>query len=887
MRNKKVFFFILLFLLFSFKIEFGRGQHNERTKVNVGVVTDVGTSYSDVTMLCINMSLADFYSSRPPFRTRLVVNVGDSKDDVIGAASAAIELIKNNKVKAILGPWTSMQAHFLVEIGQKSQVPIISYSATSPFLTSLRSPYFFRATFEDSSQVNPIKAIIKLFGWREAVPVYVDNTFGEGIMPRLTDALQEINVRIPYRSVIALNATDQEISLELLKMMTMSTRVFIVHMYPSLASRVFINAREIGLMKPGYVWILTNSVTDDLTWMNETEVSMEEDFPQIELSVYGLWAYDATTSLVMAVEEAGIDILTFSNVDLGRNVSELEVLGLSQYGPKLLQTLSTIEFKGLAGDFRFVNRQLQPSVFEIVNVIGTRERSIGFWTEENGLVKKLDQEQRNICTLSTWQDHLKQIIWPGEANSVPKGWEIPMNGMRLRIRVPKRKGYTDLVKVTRDTITNSPVVTGFCIDFFEVVIRAMPYNISYDFIPFENPDGKPAGNYNALVYQVYVGKYDAVVGDTTILANRSSYVDFTFPFIKSGVGLIVHVEDQVKRDSISFLKPLTWKLWITSFFFFFLIGFTVWVVEHRVNPDYRGPPEFQASTIFWYAFSTMVFAPRERVFSFGARLLVITWYFIVLLLTQSYTASLASLLTSRLLDPTITSMRSLLEKGENVGYPRTSFIFGKLKESGFTRSSLIPFDSAEDCDKLLRKGPEKGGIAATFLEVPYMRLFLGQYCNAYQMVEEPFSVDGFGFVFPIGSPLVADVSRAILKVAESPKGKELELAWFRKKDETCPNPVTTADPNPSISSRQLGVDSFSVLFLIAFLMCVFTLGKFTFFFVKANQDNSLWQEFHKPDEISYINYVEKCPCLLNEEAPVEDVVNPPADDIHQDPREQL
>lgn len=60
-------------------------------------------------------------------------------------------------------------------------------------------------------------------------------------------------------------------------------------------------------------------------------------------------------------------------------------------------------------------------------------------------------------------------------------------------------------------------------------------------------------------------KYDAVVGDTTILANRSSYVDFTFPYTKSGVGLIVPVEDQVKRDSISFLKPLTWKLWMTSF----------------------------------------------------------------------------------------------------------------------------------------------------------------------------------------------------------------------------------------------------------------------------------------------------------------------------------
>ena len=106
-------------------------------------------------------------------------------------------------------------------------------------------------------------------------------------------------------------------------------------------------------------------------------------------------------------------------------------------------------------------------------------------------------------------------------------------------------------------------------------------------------------------------KYDAVVGDTTILANRSSYVDFTFPYTKSGVGLIVPVEDQVKRDSISFLKPLTWKLWMTSFFFFFLIGFTVWFVEHRINPDFRGPAKYQASTIFWFAFSTMVFAPSK------------------------------------------------------------------------------------------------------------------------------------------------------------------------------------------------------------------------------------------------------------------------------------
>ncbi|OAP07358.1 hypothetical protein AXX17_AT2G20470 [Arabidopsis thaliana] len=859
MRNKRVLFVLLLF----FFVNFSRGrQNNIRTEVNVGVVTDVGMMHSDIEMFCINMSLADFYSSRPQFRTRLVINVGDSRDDVVGAAAAALQLIKNSQVKAILGPRNSMQANFLVEIGKKSWVPIISYSATSPFLKSLHSPYFFRATYEDSSQVNAIQAIIKLFGWREAVPVYIDNTFGEGIMPRLTDALQEIDVRIAYRSVIALDATDHEISVELLKMMTRPTRVFIVHMYSSLASRFFIKAKEMGLMKPGYVWILTNGVTDDLSSIDETGIEAmdgvlgiktyirkSEDldkfrsrwrkiFPRMELNVYGLWAYDAITALAMAIEEAGIDNMTFSNADPGKNVSELEALGLSQFGPKLLQTLSTIQFRGLAGDFCFVNGQLQPSVFEIVNVIGTGVRSVGFWTEENGLVKKLEQQPSCMSNLSTWNDHLKYIIWPGEAGSIPTGSKIPTNDKRLRIGVPKRIGFTDLVKVTRDPLTNSTIVTGFCIDYFEAVVQAMPYDVSYEFIPFEKPNGEPAGSYNDLVHQVYLGRYDAVVGDTTILTKRSLYVEFTLPFIKSGVGLVVSIEDQVKRDSVPFLKPLSWELWLTSFVLFFLIGFTVWALEHRDNPDFHGPPNYQASTILWFAFSTMVFAPRERVYSFEARVLVITWYFIVLVLTLSYTASLASLLTSQQLNPTITSMSSLLQRGERVGYQRTSFILGNLKDTGFPQSSLVPFDTAEECDELLSKGSKKGGVSAAFLEIPYLRIFLSNYCNTYKIVEVPFKVDGFGFVFPIGSPLVADISRAILKVEESPKAKELEHAWFRKKEESC----SASDRFYFLIPMQLGVQSFWGLFVIAFVTCFLTLGKLTFSFIK-NKLTDLWKEY--------------------------------------------
>ncbi|KAK8697286.1 hypothetical protein V6N13_113438 [Hibiscus sabdariffa] len=149
-----------------------------------------------------------------------------------------------------------MQADFVISLGNKSQVPIVSFSATSPSLISLNCPYFFRAAQTDSIQVKAISSIVEAFDWREAVPIYVDNQFGETIIPSLTAALQEINTRVPYLSVISESATDGRIAEELYKLMNMETRVFIVHAASTLGLRILAKAEEIGIMSEGYAWIM-------------------------------------------------------------------------------------------------------------------------------------------------------------------------------------------------------------------------------------------------------------------------------------------------------------------------------------------------------------------------------------------------------------------------------------------------------------------------------------------------------------------------------------------------------------------------------------------------------------------------------------------------------
>ncbi|KAG0470455.1 hypothetical protein HPP92_017155 [Vanilla planifolia] len=757
------------------------------------------------------MAVDDFYAAHPEYSTRLALHIRDSSGDAFGAAAAAIDLLKNVQAKTIVGPQTSLESRFVMNLGDRAHVPIMSFSAISPSLSTKESPYFIHTSLIDSLQAKVITSIIQEFKWNEVVPVFEDSEHGNGIVPYLLDAFQEINVRVPYRSTIPPTATKDEILTELKKLKNMQTRVFVAHLTCNLGLQLLLLAKEEGMLEEGYVWIATYALTDIINLMGSSASAVMQgivgikpfvkttrklvDFKQgwrkrfhqenphthiTEPTFFGLWAYDSIWSIALAVERMRRTKLTFQELNTKNSSTDLASIGFFSSGAELLQSILMTTFDGLAGKFNLVNNQLEFPTFEIVNVVGPRQRRVGFWSPLHGI--------------SRWRNSsgkLDIIQWPGATKVVPKGWEWPTKGKKLRIGVSVQPRFNKFLHAEWDARFNNLTVEGYSIDIFKAVMRELPY-ASYEFVLYGDRNGSSNGTYNDLLYQIYLQNFDGVVGDVTILANRSLYADFTLPYTDSGVSMLVPLKNKNKKSSWTFLVLLDTNLWLAIGAFFIFTGFVVWLLEHKINGEFQGSPKDQLATVLFFTLSSLVFAHREKLLSNLSRIVMIAWVFVVFVLQSIYIAKLSSMLTIEQLQPTVRGLDDLIKQGYYVGYMNDSFMPTLLKRWEFNESKLIAFNSPQDYHEAL-----SNGTLAVFLdETPYLKIFLNEHCGKYTMVGPIYKTAGFGFAFSKGSPLVREVSKGILKLQESNEMLKIDEKLYGSKmchaseeDITSPIPI--------------------------------------------------------------------------------------------------
>ncbi|PKA48221.1 Glutamate receptor 3.2 [Apostasia shenzhenica] len=694
----------------------------------------------------------------------------------------ALQFMEND-VAAIIGPQSSVLAHVVTHIVNELQVPLLSFAATDPTLSSLQYPFFVRITQSDVFQMAAIAELVDYFQWREVIAIFIDDDYGRNGVATLNEKLTERRSKIFFKAALGPEANVTNISDLLIKVALMECRVIILHANPDIGRIVLSAAYRLDMTINGYAWIATDwlpSLLDsygplDSETMDTMQgvLSLRQHTPNTQrkrdlvlrwreliggdnggdfrLNSYGLYAYDSVWMIAHALDAFFDDggAIIFSNdsrlQDANGGTLDLKAIRLFDGGSPLLNKVRSTSFDGVTGPVQLdSDGNLIHPAYDILNIVGTGSRSIGYWSNYSGLSIE-SPETLYLNPPNRSNQILYDVIWPGQTTQKPRGWAFPNNGRELRIGVPYRVSYPEFVSKEK----GSDTMKGYCLDVFFAAINLLQYPITYRLIPFGNGFENP--NYTELVEKVVSKDFDAAVGDITIVTGRTKEVDFTQPFIESGLVILTSVKER-DSNAWAFLQPFTWAMWAVTATFFLFIGSVIWILEHRINDEFRGPPKKQLVTIFCK-------------------------------------------------DP--------------IGYQVGSFTETYLtQELNISSSRLKVLHNPSEYATSLELGPDKGGVAAVIDEHPYVELFLSTNCK-FAIVGSEFTKTGWGFAFPLDSPLAVDMSTAILKLSENGDLQRIHDKWLMRS--------SCSSDSMEIESNRLQLNSFWGLYAICGGACFLAL----------------------------------------------------------------
>ncbi|KAH7523389.1 hypothetical protein FEM48_Zijuj06G0005700 [Ziziphus jujuba var. spinosa] len=552
------FLALLLFLyLGAFPIGHAKNVSSRPAVVNIGAIFTLNSTIGRVAKIAIEEAIKDVNSNSSVLPgTKLAVQIKNSNCNGFLGMVEALQFMETDVI-AVLGPQSSVVAHIISHVANELQVPLLSFGATDPTLYSLQFPFFVRTTQSDLYQMTAVAEIVDNYGWREVITIYVDDDYGRNGVSALDDKLAERRCKISYKVGIPPGSGVKrgDILDILVKVALMESRVIVLHVNPDSGFMVFSVAQYLGMMGNGFVWITTDwlsSVLDSTSPLPmDTMKSMQgvlvlrQHSPDSDrkrafisrwnkltggslgLHSYGLYAYDSVWLLAHAIDaffkQGGV--ISFSIDSRIRSAEgsgdlNLEAMSIFDDGLLLLENIMQSELVGLTGPLRFNSeKSLVLPAYDILNVIGTGIRQIGYWSNYSGLSTVPPETlYGRPPNRSAVNQKLYSVIWPGETLVKPRGWVFPNNGKQLRIGVPVRVSYRDFISQVQGT----DLFKGFCVDVFTAAVNFLPYAVPYRFIPFG--DGHENPSYTDLVNLITAGENTAFPRDSPLAVDMSTAI---------------------------------------------------------------------------------------------------------------------------------------------------------------------------------------------------------------------------------------------------------------------------------------------------------------------------------------------------------------------------
>ncbi|XP_006635157.1 glutamate receptor ionotropic, NMDA 2C [Lepisosteus oculatus] len=573
-------------------------------------------------------------------------------------------------------------------------------------------------------------------------------------------------------------------------------QVLMVYCSHEEAQYLFSMASEVGLISPGYIWLVPSLVVGNL------DIPPPENFPVGLISITtDRWKM----SLRQRVRD-GVAIVVKGVQSFRRHhgyIPEGHTDCHNPIGPTTNNTLFrhmlnvTWEHK----DFSFnSNGYLVNPALVIITLdrehqwdrVGNYEMGIlqaryPVWPRYGSLMEPVSDNRH--LTVATLEERPFVIV-----ESVD-----PLTGTCVRNTVPCRKqsNKTDLFVGHTEPYTKL-CCKGFCIDILKKLSRTIKFSYDLYLVTNGKHGKKVRGIWNGMIGEVFYKRADMAIGSLTINEERSEIIDFSVPFVETGISVMVARSNGTVSPS-AFLEPYSPAVWVMMFVMCLtVVAITVFVFEYFSPVGYNrslvsakepGGPTFTIGKSVWLLWG-IVFnnsVPIENPKGTTSKIMVLVWAFFAVIFLASYTANLAAFMIQEQYIDTVSGLSDKKFQKPQEQYP--PFRFGTVPNGSTERNIRSNYpDMHTHMIKYNQRGVEDalnslktGKLDAFIYDAAVLNYMAGkdEGCKLVTIGSgKVFATTGYGIALQKDSRWKRPIDLALLQFLGDGDTQRLETVWL-------------------------------------------------------------------------------------------------------------
>nr|XP_027196255.1 glutamate receptor ionotropic, NMDA 2B-like [Dermatophagoides pteronyssinus] len=722
-------------------------------------------------------------------------------------------------------------AQYLLQLTSYLGIPVIAWNADNIGLDQQQSVHsrILQLAPSMEHQASAMLSILRRYSWHTFSIITSKIGGYDHFIRALRDQILSINdFSFTILDIITVQKTNREEIIEELRPLSFSeARVILLYSTKREAQDIFASADHLNMTTKNYMWIVTQSVLGPRAGYAPGE------FPTGILGVH----FNTTHEKLLEEIESAVTIFGHGLELLVNTNNESNVLNLNsaincnstdnikwKTGEHLFYSLRNVTIKSKSGkpsvEFN-LDGTLKYVELDIMNLNNMAIwDKIGTWTEDGIEIKDITwPENSPVPPMGIPEKFSLKVSWleePPFVNFVPPDNET--GECRMSRAVPCKYSIINTADMNG---TSNGCCAGFCIDLLQKFANDLKF--TYELVRVE--DGAWGilnnGTWNGLIAELLNHKADMVVTSIKINSDRQAFVDFTVPFLETGIAIAV-----AKRTGIispkAFLEPFDVISWIMILLVSIQIAaFAIFLFEWLSPSGYdmaMRPPKdhkFSLFRTYWLVWAILFGAavPVDCPKGYTARFMANTWATFAVVFLAIYTANLAAFMITREEYHDFTGIEDKKLANPHLSEPPLKFgtiPFGnteavlKLNKPKMYHY-MAPFNRSSSKNGVT--AVKKGELDAFIYDAVVLDYLVGEDNDCGLLtVGSWYAMTGYGFAMPKNSKYLEKFNKKMIEYRENGDLERLRRYWFQG--------ACKSQKNKRNMSKPLDINQFMSAFLL-------------------------------------------------------------------------